>query len=73
MRPFLSLSSHRYPHSSLSEPAQHPGHALRRPAVTPISKLESVSAMTGNVLAYFHEQLHQPEDRSAIRFRLTLL
>jgi hypothetical protein len=36
-------------------------------------KPESVSTMTGNALAYFHEQFHQPEDRSAIRVRLILL
>jgi hypothetical protein len=28
--------------------------------------------MAGNALAYFHEQFHQPEDRSAIRVGLIL-
>jgi hypothetical protein len=29
--------------------------------------------LSGNAVAYFREQFHQPEDRSAIRVRLILL
>jgi hypothetical protein len=34
---------------------------------------QSISTMSGNALAYFREQFHQPEDRSAIPVRLILL